>query len=94
MFTPIIAIYLHLCLHLLIWAEQVLSYSEYILSNCMTFTWRGGLSNYSSTERKQVEISYRSVCVKTVVIFLCEILVIFSLIFEWPGYTDSKVAWD
>ena len=77
---------------MLIWTERVLSNSEYILSNCMTFTWRGGLSNCSSTERKQVEISNRSV--KTGVIFSCEFLVIFSLIFEWPGYTDSKVAWD
>ena len=38
----------------------------------MTFTWRGGLSNCSTTERKQVEISNRSV--KTGGIFYCEFL--------------------
>ena len=70
----------------------MLSNSEYILSNRMTFTWRGGLSNCSTTERKQVEISNRSV--KTGGIFYCEFLGDFFLflIFEWPGCTDSKVA--
>ena len=38
----------------------------------MTFTWRGGLANCSTTERKQVEISNRSV--KTGGIFYCEFL--------------------
>ena len=56
---------------------------EYILSNRMTFTMRGGLANCSTTERKQVEISNRSV--KTGGIFYCEFLGDF--------FFDLRVAW-